>query len=147
MRNRFLIILFVIILSVFMLSLLFSEYGPSRNVRLRILGLFFIQKTPTESDVFILFDRIIKGEDKLLLEIKRDDICYWIRPTNEGAEHLLEIKEYQNSGVIKGCIGIPKNTSYIILDHPINLRGIDCTCSGNIYQVERESNGLKITRG
>lgn len=142
--RRYVIFLVILFSVIFSLSFLFTSLTPSKNILLALTKP--IKTGQTETDVTLAIKRLIDGQDEIFVKTTDSNICYWIKPTMDETNYLLEISEYENTEDMKGCIGILKSTEYIVLDHPINLRGIDCICGGNRYLLELKANGLKITR-
>lgn len=112
----------------------------------------FSQSMRIESDIKTsLEDLSKKNEGEINLNVKKSNACYWIRPTVNETNYLIQITEYETSDKIKGCMGIPKETRYIVVDKPINLQGNDCVC-GNLKQLLKIENlgntkQLKISAG
>jgi len=108
------------------------------------------ESTETETDLVFAIEKLISGEDEIILEITESDVCYWIRPTHDGKNYLLEIKKYQST--TGKCFGSVVDEYHITLEHGMNIIGdTDCLCSEEKYQLERVVGerrvDLKITRG
>jgi len=143
-KKKYFLILIILILvfsSLFIITNVLTGYysvtGYYPNVE---------KKTNVESTL----NSLIKGKERILLEFKQDNTCYWIRSTRNKTNFLLEIIEYENTENIKGCLGLEKKTSYVVIDSPINLYGKDCICDNEEYLLELETkiniNHLKISK-
>jgi len=141
------ILLFLAIIAIIFSLAYFLRYYPSLEILLKIVPLFRPKVKPAETrKLDIALTDLMKTKEKLIFDIKENNTCYWIRPGRDENGYYLEIKEYQNSGKIKGCFGPVKNTKYIPVDHPTNIHGIDCICDGKIHQFDWKSDGLKISK-
>lgn len=142
--KKFVIISIVLICLILSLTLFFTSSIPNRKMLLGLMNLF--KSTETKTDLVFAIEKLIDGQDGILIEITDNNICYWIRPTMNETKYLLEINEYESTNDMRGCVGFLKSTKYIVLDHPVNLRGTDCVCGGMKYLLEWKAGGLKITR-
>jgi len=139
-KNFFLIVL--ILFLIFSLSLLFLNSTPVKDVLLGVTGFSPIKK---EKDVALAAKNLIVDKEKVLVDLEKENVCYWFRSTRNKTNYLLEINEYEHPSGMEGCFGHLKSTRHIILDKPINLKGVTCLCSNNNYQLEWEK-GLKIIK-
>ena len=96
-----------------------------------------------EEEVKFAVRDLIKGNDKVLVEIKDSNTCYWIIPGRDENGHFIEIREYGKQ--YGPCLGIPRNTTYIRVDKKVNMLSQGCVCNGT-YVLEQSNGGLKITK-
>jgi hypothetical protein len=103
-------------------------------------GYFIIPSVRTESEIKSTLEDLSKEEKgEINLDFKKSNTCYWIRPTVNETNYLIEITEYETSANTKGCMGLPKGKKYIVVDKPINLQGNDCVC-GNLKHLLKIKN-------
>jgi hypothetical protein len=123
------ILIFLVVLTPVIYYLL-----PSASLILRTTG-YFTSVEP-EKNVSFAIESLIDGKSNVFVQLEKENTCYWIRPTMKKGKYVLEIIEYENMNKTSGCIGIQKDTSYIEVDQPISLHGIDCVCSGKLHRFE-----------
>lgn len=137
-------LIFVIVVLSFLLtdvSILTKEGIPlsiSRLIRRRV-------SIPEKTDVRSAVEQSIISKDKILLAPKDKDICYWIKPTHNGTHYLLQMIEYKST--LGKCLGSKLSEKVIVLNRGINiLGGKSCVCGNEIYELELEADGLRITK-
>jgi len=107
-----------------------------------------LESTETDNKLAPAVEKIIGGQDKIIVEIQEKDVCYWIRSSRD-VEYFLEIKKYQSP--IGKCFGLTVDNSRVNLENGMNVLGdTDCLCGGQKYLLERIMEGqrvdLKITK-
>lgn len=81
---------------------------------------------------------VVKGKETLL-ELKDNTTCYWIKPTMNESNYLLQITVYKNIGL--RCVGIPKERIHIVVDRPYNLYGKTCFCGPEKFVLKGKIRG------
>jgi hypothetical protein len=81
-------------------------------------------------------ERAIKSEGSYRLALGNGSHCYWIRPTHNGTNYLVEIREYSSSN---SCFGDLIEIKTIVVDGPVNVNG-RCVC-GKICDFETKKVG------
>jgi len=140
--KKYLIILIILFGIVLSLSFLFTQETFIQIIKLGITGPSPIK---IETDVVTATESSVQDKEKVLFDLSKENTCYWLRSTKNATNYLLEINEYEYFPDMKGCFGVPKDVIYIVVDHPLNLKGISCLCNDNAYQFEWK-NGLKIIK-
>ena len=94
------------------------------------------------TDVKSTLNTLTEGKEKVLLEFKDNDACYWIRSRRDENGYLIEILEYGKE--FGECLGVPRDSSTIRIDQKVSMYSPGCVCGGN-YVLELKSGGLGIS--
>jgi hypothetical protein len=135
------IIFIALICLILSLTVFFTYSNTNQKILLGLTSPF--KSTETETDLVHAVEDLFKGNDKITLDIKKDDTCYWIVPGRDENGHFIEIREYGKE--FGECVGVPRNTNYIRLDQKVNMYSQGCVCKGS-YVLERVPDGLKISK-
>lgn len=143
MSKRTIISIIILIALIFSLSYLFPSSFLIQNIRrLGITGFFTSVKE--ENDLISAVNKLIEGRNELIVKIQQNNTCYWIKSTTNETHYILQINEYESSGV---CLGFVKNSVSIGLHEWLNVFGdTSCLCKGE-YTLKMEAGGLRINKG
>jgi len=139
--KKFWVVSIVLVCIIFSLSFFFSSSIFGHKTLLGLASL--LQSTEIETNLVSAVEKLISGKNEIIVEITDSNVCYWIRPTHNEKNYLLEIKKYQST--TGKCIGLVVDESHIALEHGINILGdTDCLCSGKRYFLERVVEGQRV---
>jgi len=95
------------------------------------------------TDVKSGLENLYKGNNKITLDMSKNDTCYWIIPGRDENGHFIEIREYGKE--YGACLGIPRNTTYVRINKKLDMLSQGCVCNGT-YVLEQSNGGLKISK-
>jgi len=104
--------------------------------------IFFFKPLPTYSASDEAFDFLTSNPEQTsaLFSSTSENTCYWITPSYNGTNYLLEIREYDSP--TKDCVGTFINQTDIVIDKPGNIMGdTSCICGGKEYLIKKLSEG------
>jgi len=132
MHKKIIIIFIVLFCLILSLSFILESSDPFRMIRLTITGLLY-QRT-TETNFPSAINRMIEGENEILIKTAESNICYWITPTIDKG-YYLEVKKYYSEN--NDCYGRLLEKKLIPTDKPIGIIGRkNCICSSDVI-IER----------